>query len=228
MPRTDRLFRLLHLLRSLPPPVTAARLAEETGVSERTLYRDIDSLRAAGALIDGEAGYGYRLTEDPAVPPQMFDRHEVEALVLGLSEVSATGDTALAEAADRALAKITARLPERVAQQAAHAVSMVYRFRPSARASELLEPLRQASWQERAVDITYRDRLGARTRRRIWPLSVIFLEQRQFVLAWCCLRQGFRKFDPEQIETLTDTEDSFRPHRVPLLRDYVDQLRNGG
>ena len=125
-------------------------------------------------------------------------------------------------------AKITARLPERVAQQAAHAVSMVYRFRPSARASELLEPLRQASWAERAVDITYRDRLGARTTRRIWPLSIIFLEQRQFVLAWCCLRQGFRKFDPEQIECLTNTDDSFRPNRVPLLRDYVEQLRNGG
>ena len=197
-------------------------------MSERTLYRDIESLRAAGALIDGEAGYGYRLTEDPAVPPQMFDRHEVEALVLGLAEVSATGDTALADAADRALAKITARLPERVAQQAAHAVSMVYRFRPSARASELLEPLRQASWAERAVDITYRDRLGARTTRRIWPLSIIFLEQRQFVLAWCCLRQGFRKFDPEQIECLTNTDDSFLPNRVPLLRAYVDQLRNGG
>lgn len=228
MPRTDRLFRLLHLLRILPPPVTAARLAEETGVSARTLYRDIDSLRAAGALIDGEAGYGYRLTEDPAVPPQMFDRHEVEALVLGLAEVSATGDSALAAAAESALAKITARLPERVAQQAAHAVSMVHRFRPSARAPDLLDPLRQASWQERAVDILYRDRLGTRTERRIWPLSVMFLEQRQFVLAWCCLRQGFRKFDPHQIEDLAVTEESFRPNRVPLLREYVAQLRNGG
>ena len=56
MPRTDRLFQLLHLLRTLPQPVTAARLAEATGVSERTLYRDIDSLRAGGALIDGAAG----------------------------------------------------------------------------------------------------------------------------------------------------------------------------
>jgi biotin operon repressor len=68
MPRADRLFRLLTAFRMLPQPVTAARLAEETGVSERTLYRDIQSLRAAGALIDGEAGAGYTLTEDPALP----------------------------------------------------------------------------------------------------------------------------------------------------------------
>ncbi|MGR3583777.1 MAG: helix-turn-helix transcriptional regulator, partial [Pseudooceanicola nanhaiensis] len=72
MPRTDRMFRLLHLLRTLPAPVTAARLAEETGVSERTLYRDIGALRSAGAVIDGAAGFGFTLTEDPALPPQMF------------------------------------------------------------------------------------------------------------------------------------------------------------
>ena len=64
MARADRLFRLLTALRMLPQPVAAARLAGETGVSERTLYRDIDALRAGGALIDGAAGVGYVLTED--------------------------------------------------------------------------------------------------------------------------------------------------------------------
>ena len=122
MSRSDRLFRLLTALRSLPQPVTAARLADETEVSERTLYRDIDTLRAGGAVIDGAAGFGYTLTEDPALPPQMFTRLEVEALVLGLAEVRLAGDPALARAAEVALAKITATLPERVQRQAIHAV----------------------------------------------------------------------------------------------------------
>lgn len=72
MSRTDRLMRLMDALRRLPAPVTAARLAGETGVSARQLYRDIATLRAGGALIDGEAGVGYSLTEDPALPPQSF------------------------------------------------------------------------------------------------------------------------------------------------------------
>ena len=55
MARTDRLMRLMDALRRLKAPVTAARLAEETGVSERQLYRDIATLRAGGALIDGAA-----------------------------------------------------------------------------------------------------------------------------------------------------------------------------
>ena len=74
MARTDRLMRLMDCLRRLPAPVTAARLAQETDVSPRQLYRDIATLRAGGALIDGEAGLGYRLTEDPALPPQSFSR----------------------------------------------------------------------------------------------------------------------------------------------------------
>lgn len=59
MPRTHRLFQLMQALRNHTPPVTAALLASETGVSERTLYRDIDALRGLGAVIDGTAGYGY-------------------------------------------------------------------------------------------------------------------------------------------------------------------------
>jgi predicted DNA-binding transcriptional regulator YafY len=112
MARTDRLFRLLQALRVLPAPVTAARLAAETGVSLRTLYRDIESLRASGAVIEGERGFGYRLIEDGALPPQMFSRIEIEALVLGLSQVRHMSDPALAQAASAALAKVAATLPD--------------------------------------------------------------------------------------------------------------------
>ena len=103
MARTDRLFRLLHVLRLVPQPVTAARLAEETGVSLRSIYRDIDALRAAGARIDGAAGAGYTLEEDAALPPQTLSQIEVEALSIGLSDVVVRGDPALSDAAESAL-----------------------------------------------------------------------------------------------------------------------------
>jgi predicted DNA-binding transcriptional regulator YafY len=77
MARSDRLLRLLQHLRTEAAPVTAARLAGLCDVSERAIYRDIAALRAAGALIDGQAGYGYTLTEDAALPPQMLTRLEV-------------------------------------------------------------------------------------------------------------------------------------------------------
>ena len=226
MSRPDRLFRLLHALRSLPQPVTAARLAEETEVSPRTLYRDIETLRAGGALIDGEAGVGYTLTEDPALPPQMFTRLEVEALVLGLAEVRLAGDPALVKAAEAALAKITATLPERLQRQAINAVQQTYRFEKRPAAPAHLALIREACWDERALDITYTDRSGAQTQRRIWPLSVVFLDRTLMLLAFCTLRQDFRRFNLMAVSAPTLTETSFRPRRVPLLREFLAVLKS--
>ncbi len=225
MSRADRLFRLLTALRMLPQPVTAARLANETGVSERTLYRDIDALRAGGALIDGAAGLGYTLTEDPALPPQMFTRLEVEALVLGLAEVRLAGDPALAKAAEAAQAKIIATLPERVQRQAVHAVSLTYRYAVRPPAPQHLGLIREACWDERALDIRYRDKEGGVTERRIWPLGVVFLDRELMCLGWCCLRQDFRRFKMGMMQSVTETDESFRPRRVALLREFLDVLQ---
>jgi predicted DNA-binding transcriptional regulator YafY len=225
MARSDRLFRLLSAFRMLPQPVTAARLAEETGVSERTLYRDIQSLRVAGALIDGEAGLGYTLTEDPALPPQMFTRLEVEALVLGLAEVTMSGDPMLARAATEAQAKIVATLPDRIQRQAIHAVTRTYRFERRQPAPAHLQLLREAAWDECAVDLTYRDASGTQTDRRIWPLGTVFLDREVQCLAFCCLRKDFRRFKLQAMSQVRLTDESFRPRRVPLLRTFIDRLR---
>lgn len=226
MARPDRLFRLLTALRRRPQPVTAARLAAETEVSLRTLYRDIDTLRAGGALIDGAPGLGYSLTEDPALPPQMFTRIEVEALVLGLAEVRLAGDPELARAAEAAQAKIIATLPERVQRQAVHAVQQIYRFERRPPAPDHLPLIRQACWEERALELTYLDQEGRQSQRRVWPLSVVFLDRTLMLLAFCTLRQDFRRFRLERMVAASLSDHSFRPRRVPLLREFLAQLRS--
>lgn len=228
MARSDRLLRLLQAIRTFPPPVTAATLASETGVSERTLYRDINSLRLSGVLIEGSPGYGYCLTEDPALPPQNFSRLEIEALVLGLGYVRSRGDTALAEAGQLALAKITATLPERLQRQVAHAVLKVYRPCPSAEESDdlILSKIREASWAEVALDMRYQSAADQRTERRIYPLSVVYLEETIMLLAWCTLRSDFRMFRVSRILDVSSSEESFQPRRAALLREYLHKLSN--
>lgn len=227
MPRSDRLFRLLETLRRLPAPVTATQLAEATEVSERTIYRDIDTLRASGALIDGEAGFGYTLTEDPALPPQMLDRMEIEALVLGLGWLQWQGDPALAKAAHRALDKITASLPPRKAEEARHVAHLSYAFEPKPEVPAHLATLRQATWDERAVTIDYVDRDGVATHRKVWPLSVVYTDYKPWLLAWCCLREDFRRFEMTRIKAVAPTDESFRPKRVGLLREMQAQTYSG-
>lgn len=227
MSRSDRLFRLLHAMRVMPAPITARALADETEVSLRTLYRDIESLRAAGAQIDGERGYGYRLVEDYALPPQTLDRDEIEALVLGLAEVRHMGDATLARAASSVLAKVAATLPDEREKQLFHAVSKVYR--PDARmtASADMDMIRNACWKETALNIRYEDQGSVATERMIYPLSIMYTERTLTVLAWCCLREDFRMFRGDRIQSIAKGNKSFRPRRAALLSEYLDRLNSG-
>lgn len=61
MSRAERLLALMQVLRRHRRPVSGAALAEATGVSLPTLYRDLSALKAQGAAVEGEAGIGYVL-----------------------------------------------------------------------------------------------------------------------------------------------------------------------
>ncbi|GAA6208896.1 YafY family protein [Cognatishimia sp. WU-CL00825] len=225
MTRTTRLFQLMQALRSLPSPVTAQVLADEMGVSMRTIYRDIDGLRSLGAVIDGEAGFGFTLIEDASLPPLGFEAEELEALVLGLREVMHVGDPDLAAAAKGALAKLRARLPSGQAHRLQHAVLSASRYTPMPKPGVDARTLRQATWDERRVRFDYSDVNGARTQREVDPLSIVFMQMSNCLLAWCHLRADFRAFRLDRMSALEVLEQSFRPKRVPLLRDCLEQMR---
>lgn len=225
MTRTHRLFQMMTTLRQLPAPVRAVQLADALQISLRTVYRDIEALRGLGAVIDGEAGFGYTLIEDAALPPLGFEDDELEALVLGLRDVAVIGDPALAKAAESALAKITARVPPRQAHRLQHAILDARRFfRPEPPRIDVAA-LRSATWAEETVAFDYTDGSGAQTTRRVDPLGIVYLQDTNMLMAWCHLRQDFRVFRLDRMDALCPTGESFRPRRVPMLRTYTEQLR---
>ena len=226
MAKSDRIFVLMQLLRTLPQPVNAASLAKRLEVSRRTLYRDIEALRVIGARIEGEAGVGYTLVEDIAMPPQTLTRLETEALAVGLAEVQFRGDTQLASAARDAMAKITATLQQYQQRDVLHAVSQVYRFTTHEASTVDISAIREACWDERALQITYEDRKGTVTLRRIFPLAVLYFEYAVMLLAFCHLRDDYRSFHVTHIRDVRPLKQSFRPHRARLLKDYVTDLRD--
>ena len=225
MSRIARLFQTMQAMRRLPPPATAEALAQELHVSPRTIYRDIDTLRGLGAVIDGEVGFGYTLIEDNALPPLAFENDELEALVLGLREVQEIGDPDLADAAAAALTKLQARLPPRQSHRLEHAVLSAHRFdRPQAPGIDV-KALREATWDEVIVEFGYRDRLGAETRRAVKPLGLTYMDRSTMLVAWCLLRQDFRIFRLDRMRDLIRSTESFRPDRVPLLRQAIAKIQ---
>jgi predicted DNA-binding transcriptional regulator YafY len=225
MNRTHRLFHMMTALRRMPAPVRAVQLADELDVSLRTIYRDIDGLRGLGAVIDGEAGFGYTLIEDAALPPLGFENDELEALVLGLRDVAVIGDPALARAAQSALAKLTARVPPRQARRLQHAILDVRRFKRPAPPRINVANLRAATWDEETISFAYTDAKGAASLREVDPLGIVYMQDTNMLMAWCHLRKDYRVFRLDRMDDLTRTGKSFRPRRVPMLREHVAKIR---
>ena len=198
MRRADRLFTIVQLLRG-GRHVTARTLADKLEVSERTIYRDVDELTLCGVPIEGEAGRGYRLPKTFEIPPLMFERHELEALVVGARFVEAWCGPGLAASARSALARIRGVVPANLLNEIDDA--RVYTLRLGRDATkDHFEVVHQAIGQHRRIVMDYAGEDGHATPDRIVrPLGLYFWGKVWTLAAWCELRDDFRSFRVDRI-----------------------------
>lgn len=220
MSRTERLLSLMQHLRRHRQPVSGAALAQELGVSVRTLYRDIATLQAQGAQIDGEAGVGYVLRPGFTLPPLMLTVDEIEALVLGARWVADRVDAHLADAAHDAVAKISAVLPPELRYTLEHSALMVVPRQTVACSDEVLARTRQALREERKLELDYLDVQQRATLRTVWPCALGFFEQVSVLVAWCETRNDFRHFRTDRIRALRLMDARYPRRRLDLLREW--------
>ncbi len=222
----DRLFQIILLLRH-GRVVTAAALAQALAVSERTIYRDIADLVHSGAPIDGEAGVGYRLRRGYQVPPLMFSGEELEALVVGAKLVQACGDSALGKAAEQAMARIEAVLPGAL-ERRINASTRRFLVPDCLQPAPLREPmalLREGMESGKKVSVSYRRADGEASQRTLWPLGLVFWGHCWTLGAWCELRQSFRTFRVDRIDSASLLSASFDDCHGHLWRDYLISAR---
>lgn len=225
MSRAERLLTLIQLLRGHRRSVSGAALAAELGISLRTLYRDIASLQAQGAAIDGAPGLGYVLQPGFMLPPLMFTPNEVEALVLGTRWVAEHADPLLGAAARQALAKIGAVLPPE-ARQLLEGSSLIIGPAVDATPTAMsagdagLATLRLAIRGEQKLALRYRDAQGRETARTVWPIALGFFDRARVMVAWCELRQELRHFRTDRITVLEPTHQRYPKRRQVLLRAW--------
>lgn len=220
MSRAQRLLDLIQLLRRHRRAVAGAALAEELGVSLRTVYRDIEALKAQGAQIDGEAGVGYVLRPGFMLPPLMFSEDEIEALVLGSRWVSERADGLLGKAARNVLAKIGAVLPPDLKDGIDASGLLIGPGAPIAAGDAELPTIRQAIRSERMLHIAYADEHGSATQRTIWPFALAFYDRVRVVVAWCELRGGYRHFRTDRITTLAVAAGRYPRRRGAMLKEW--------
>lgn len=221
MSRAQRLLDLLQQLRRHRHPVTGGALAAELGISLRTLYRDIATLQAQGAPIDGAPGLGYLLREGFTLPPLMFGADEIEALVLGSRWVAQRADTRLGRAAQDAIAKIAAVLPAPLRHELESNALLVGpgTVPPSAGDTESAS-IRAAIRAERKLVLVYRDARGDASERTVWPFALGHFDHARVVMAWCELRGDMRHFRCDRIEALRESPEHYPQRRQALLKAW--------
>lgn len=220
MSRSERLLDLLQVLRRHRRPVSGRVLAQELAVSIRTLYRDIATLQAQGAPIQGEAGVGYVLQAGFMLPPLMFSEDEIEALVLGSRWVADRADDRLAAAARNALAKIAAVLPADLRRELDTSALLVGPGACIIADTVDLAVIRTAIRSERKLILSYQDKGGDVSRRTIWPFALGFFDRVRVAVAWCELRQDFRHFRTDRMSDLSATDMRYPRRRQALLKEW--------
>ncbi|RJF83370.1 YafY family transcriptional regulator [Azospirillum cavernae] len=219
MRRADRLFDIVQLLRK-GRLMTASDLARRLEVSERTIYRDIRDLAASGVPVEGEAGVGYLLRDGYDLPPLMFTRDEVEALVVGARLARAWTGGELAAAAARVLDKVEAVVPEARRRELADSRLFAPDFFPPP-LRERMDQLRAAINERRVALFEYQREDGTRSARAAHPLGLYFWGRVWTLAAWCELRQEFRNFRIDRMDGLQILERGFEDTPGRRLSDFL-------
>ena len=220
MSRAERLLELMQNLRLRRRPVAGQTLAEELGVSLRTLYRDIGALQAQGARIEGEAGFGYVLKPGFTLPPLMFSLEEVEALALGARWVEGRADKGLMKAARGALGKIAAVLPPERAEALDWPTMLAAASRAGDSEAASLPVIREALTAGRKVRLAYVDKEGRSSARVVWPVALGFFDHARMLAAWCETRQAFRHFRLDRMAAVAVLEERPPKARRTLLFEW--------
>lgn len=191
MPRTDRLYDLIQILRD-GRLHRAQDLAERLGVSLRTIYRDMDTLVASGVPIEGARGRGYAATAAISLPPLNLTMPELEALHLGLAVVGEAGDAELQDAARTLSAKIDAVLPQDRSTPPAGWGAAVYPFAEAARGFRHIATFRAAIRARQKIRVSLRAAGGTVRDIVVRPLLLDYWGRVWAATVWCETDRDFR------------------------------------
>ncbi|SMX36173.1 helix-turn-helix transcriptional regulator [Maliponia aquimaris] len=217
MNRKDRLYALMQRLRD-GKLHTAEAMAQDLGVSVRTIYRDMEVLAASGVPVEGARGYGYTVQAAITLPPLNLTEAELEALHLALAALGASDLPEQARAARSLAAKIEAVLPEDAGPAPAPFGFATDAFAEAARGFAHMPVIRAA------IRARQRLRIGISGRSHdIRPLHIDYFGRVWTCVAWDETDAAFLSLRIDRIETLSPLPGLFVDEPGKTLADWRRQ-----
>lgn len=210
--RSNRLSAIMHRL-SDGGLLRAEDLAAEFHVSVRSIYRDMDTLKASGLPITGTQGSGYRSEAVLTLPPLHLSEDELQAMHLGLLAVAASADADLQSAAQSLSAKLEEALPAEGIPPTAYAV---YPFEDAGSALQHLATIRSAIQSRQRLRVALKS--GATEDLR--PLKLDYWGRVWSLLGYGDNTQGFVKLRVEAVASVTVLPGLFVAEAGTGLDDY--------
>ncbi|MCF6445324.1 YafY family protein [Nereida sp. MMG025] len=215
--RSDRLYKLITELRD-GRLHRAADLARKMNVSERTIYRDMETLAASGVPVQGERGVGYWVTAAITLPPLNLSLTELEALHVGLQVVGEAADADLSDAAKTLSQKIDQVLPEERTSAPASWGFAIYPFADAARGFQHLPTLRQAIRSRQKLELSYDG-----TQMTARPLQLDYWGRVWTCVVWNETAADFAELRADLIDAARILPSLFVEEQGKTLADYTNR-----
>ncbi|WP_198042909.1 MULTISPECIES: helix-turn-helix transcriptional regulator [Actinoalloteichus] len=223
---TERVLRLLALLQRRTS-WTAAELAADLAVTDRSVRRDVERLRAVGYPVHAISGVGggYQLGAGTRLPPLLFDDEEAIAMAVSLRMASGGTVAGAGEAALRALAKLDQVMPPRLRAEvrAVHGATETLTGPGVEIDADLLVTLARACRDAMRVRFRYAGRDGAAGERTVEPVRMVATGRRWYLMAWDVDRDDWRTFRLDRMSEVAGTTWRFRPREHPDPVAYVQR-----
>lgn len=203
--KLERLIAMIYKLLN-HEVLSAAALADEYGVSQRTIYRDIDVLCAAGFPIVSVLGQhgGYGIMDGYKMDKALLGSYDVETLLTVLRSLSSVFEDERAQSTIERLQTISSNTDS--------ATGLAVNLETRRVDPEALPKLRTAVSERRVVCFDYVRADNQRTRRTLEPLRLHYKHSNWYVYGFCRTRRDYREFRLSRMLEVQLTEDTFAAH----------------
>jgi predicted DNA-binding transcriptional regulator YafY len=222
MNKFDRVISTLILLQT-KKILKASNISERFGISLRTVYRDISTLKNAGIPIIGDPGIGYSIMDGYRLPPIMFNEGEALALLTAEKFIGKITDKATQASYSEAMTKIKAILRSTDKQSLAVLEDSI-----SFSSSKLwenksyLQDLFKSIASKIVLKIDYQKADGSTSNRKIESIGCYHQYNDWYLVAYCQNRAAYRTFKMNRILHLQVLEQHFDTEHISL-QTYIDQ-----
>jgi predicted DNA-binding transcriptional regulator YafY len=226
MNRIERISAILIQLQS-KNIVKAQEIADRFEISLRTVYRDIRALEETGVPIIGEAGVGYSLVDGYRLAPIMFTQEEAMALITAEKLVEKYTDQTTSNSYNSALFKIKAVLKTKEKSNinlvSKHIEIIPNRYFSIKNNTAQIESILKSIAGQKQIEIGYfTNHSQQNTHRTIEPVGIFHSGNHWYLVAYCLLRNDYRNFKIERINSIIILEKQFNKEH-PSLKSFLEK-----